>query len=792
MRKVLLPILLLWFSAVAFGQTVNVTADAKSILAGAQSSRIKLCLSLVDVTGQVVGDAHVVGVGVIVPQEACVTPDANGHFSTTAYANDSVTSGGATNTTLYRAEWLYNGSPVAGAVYQFLLADGSEDLNTKSPANVVPLVTVVPTDATYMRIDAGNSPATGTWKFSNGVCYSYENGKAVVKVSAACGYTTWALALAACPSTGCILDGTAADTPLAMGAFDTGSNTKPVTVRLGRTLASGCFTATQITVRQGLDLGGVDILDSCLTSAGTNAQPILVIPQTNNNAITTKIHDLTINGLPGNTSQDGIFFDASTLTNAGTELTQYDNLIFSGFNGSSIHLKATLDGVSGSIGAIQGITLTNITATRPTGATGATQNALRIEGGVGQISLHNCWLNGATNDTGTNVFVGTTGTQAPYSIHFYDTTCQNGNCYLFDGGTSITTENDHFENIKGAYSLANTSQLLVGVNLKTPHINANVGVNAGNGYVINIPNTVTNADVTLDTPFVYSTPDNLVKNSAGNSASVHVRNVQTFNSSTPTNVYVSSGVTGTLAPTATVDLKCWDTVQATASGTSMTTFRSCKMPGESITIYATGGSIQFATGGNLSLGTQTSPMVVPSGDSATFMRVDAGTPAFVLTALSTKTLTNPVINGTLTGTGIATGTLKKGSGSGYTSASTTYVVVDATNLCYTVTIPTGWKLGIQVAGTAGTSTAAVAFSVALTDNGACSTANAGLLQEISTIGPSAGTAIPFAFSYMITGDGASHNIALQYKTSNGADSVLIGNSSASLTPTMAFTLFPAN
>jgi hypothetical protein len=138
-------------------------------------------------------------------------------------------------------------------------------------------------------------------------------------------------------------------------------------------------------------------------------------------------------------------------------------------------------------------------------------------------------------------------------------------------------------------------------------------------------------------------------------------------------------------------------------------------------------------------------------------------------------------------------TLKKGSGSGnYTSASTTYVVVDSTNLCYTVTIPTGFKLSAAVQGTIGSLTAAVQVSYALTDNAACSTANAGILQEDVAQSGATGTNTPFSLGWAITGDGASHNIALQYKTSAGADSVTIANASATLTPTMVFTLMPSN
>jgi hypothetical protein len=146
------------------------------------------------------------------------------------------------------------------------------------------------------------------------------------------------------------------------------------------------------------------------------------------------------------------------------------------------------------------------------------------------------------------------------------------------------------------------------------------------------------------------------------------------------------------------------------------------------------------------------------------------------------------------GTGTMGLTLKKGSGAGnYTNATTSYTVADSSNLCYTVTIPTGWKLGVSASGGLSTATAAVVAQAALTDNAACSTANAGILVESPPIqGSAIGVADTFALNWVITGDGASHNIALQFKTSNAADTASLINSSATITPTMKFELMPSN
>lgn len=146
------------------------------------------------------------------------------------------------------------------------------------------------------------------------------------------------------------------------------------------------------------------------------------------------------------------------------------------------------------------------------------------------------------------------------------------------------------------------------------------------------------------------------------------------------------------------------------------------------------------------------------------------------------------------GTAIMGLTLKKGSGGGnYTNATTAYTVADSTNLCFTVTIPTGWKLGVSASGALSTATAAVVAQAALTDNAACSTANAGILIETAPIqGAAIGIAAAFALDWVIAGDGAAHNIALQFKTSNAADTASLINSIATITPTMKFELMPSN
>jgi hypothetical protein len=134
-------------------------------------------------------------------------------------------------------------------------------------------------------------------------------------------------------------------------------------------------------------------------------------------------------------------------------------------------------------------------------------------------------------------------------------------------------------------------------------------------------------------------------------------------------------------------------------------------------------------------------------------------------------------------------TLKKGSGTGtdYTTTSTAYVAVDATNLAYTVTIPTGWKLAVNASGTAGVNTAVATVYAAIADGGTIVTEH----QLIPTNTLSANQLV-FSLSWAITGDGASHTVDLRFKTANAADSADIVNASSTNTASMVFTLMPSN
>ena len=159
--------------------------------------------------------------------------------------------------------------------------------------------------------------------------------------------------------------------------------------------------------------------------------------------------------------------------------------------------------------------------------------------------------------------------------------------------------------------------------------------------------------------------------------------------------------------------------------------------------------------------------------------------------LSNKTLTAPVVNGTPSGTGIATITAKSGTGGGdYTTASASYTDVDATNLALTVTVPVGWKLIATATGICGQATAITGIFIGIFDSVSATTAS-----SLDPVPAGTGSNLPFSTQRVITGDGMSHTVKLRYATANIADSAIIVNSTISgvpVIPQMVFTLQPSN
>jgi hypothetical protein len=149
---------------------------------------------------------------------------------------------------------------------------------------------------------------------------------------------------------------------------------------------------------------------------------------------------------------------------------------------------------------------------------------------------------------------------------------------------------------------------------------------------------------------------------------------------------------------------------------------------------------------------------------------------------TTLVWTMPASTGTLAL--VPTITLKKGSGAGnYTGTNTSFANVDGTNLSYTVTIPVGWKLSVQVNAAVFITTATAGVALAIVD---------GSVVVENQITATLNVTTASTLGWVINGDGASHTITLQAKTTVGADAWNIFNDTATRVPTMVFLLTPSN
>jgi len=438
-------------------------------------------------------------------------------------------------------------------------------------------------------------------------------------------YTSWATALAACPAAGCILDATSPKVPRTLGTFDVG--TKQVKVEFG---PFSNFTADHIVLRAGLWLQGIagSSAGTVIQSVGSNSQALLVIPAQNNiQVFNFKVDGIRFLAASGNTSQEGLLSDVSGCTNCNLNYGIFSNLWFLNFIGSSIHLKGrTVDALA----ANQFLLFQNVNALRPSG----TNPVLKMEGYAGQIHFDSCEFDGASNnDGGDNIYLGSgggTNTQVPNTIFFVNLTSQGGTVDVHvDGGQDIDIRL-HSEGTPGVLLVSNSSSgINVSANpiihLHDSLIAATSGTNSGNGYVVNITDTAIGGPrVVLENNLIGGNPDNIVKCANTNSCIFSGRN----------NFQILSGpaaaptvnVTPVQSPAATLDVKNWNHVVLTGSATSIATLRGSHLPGETVTFIVTGGTAQFATGGNLSLGSNPSPLIVHSGDSVTFTRLDIGTP----------------------------------------------------------------------------------------------------------------------------------------------------------------------
>jgi hypothetical protein len=127
--------------------------------------------------------------------------------------------------------------------------------------------------------------------------------------------------------------------------------------------------------------------------------------------------------------------------------------------------------------------------------------------------------------------------------------------------------------------------------------------------------------------------------------------------------------------------------------------------------------------------------------------------------------------------------MKSGTNAGdYSSASGSFVNVDSSNLSYTVVIPVGSKLAIIASG----DISAPAIGTSVTTLVAIADGGTQLVQTLMQDSNGDPSQTSFSLAWIITGDGASHTITLQYEKGGGSASNAIIRNSLGVIPTMLF------
>jgi hypothetical protein len=131
--------------------------------------------------------------------------------------------------------------------------------------------------------------------------------------------------------------------------------------------------------------------------------------------------------------------------------------------------------------------------------------------------------------------------------------------------------------------------------------------------------------------------------------------------------------------------------------------------------------------------------------------------------------------------------IKQGSASGtdYTTNSTSFEQVDATNLLYTATVPLGTKVKITAIGTAAVSIPHQYCTVGIGIDGIV--VNAQQYQSAGAGLPSQGVV---TVDWVFVGDGNSHTFDLRFESNSGGNTASLINGS-NVFPTMVFEMYPS-
>jgi hypothetical protein len=416
-------------------------------------------------------------------------------------------------------------------------------------------------------------------------------------------------AIAACPSSGCIIYAVSPNVNLNLGTIDPGS--KAVTIYLG----PFTYTVNQITLRSGLKIIGMGIATTLQSVSGNN--PVFVIPQASYSpAVNVVLSGFHVKGSAGNTSEDGFLLDTSSTVSSGLWYSSFTDIYIDGFAGIGLHIRGPNNGWQS---LSQWVVFTDVIVIRNAGG----GNGLRMEGGAFELRFENCQVDGKTTGDGTNIYIGgATGGPAmagfPNSIMFEGLVSQQAaTAVQIDGVANLTFHESHHEHLWGAYQINDTHNIWnQGVTIEDSYFAADVGVNSGSGYLLNVTTTLA-AGISFRHNTVWGAPDSMVK--ATNLSSITYKDNWWTGWAAGINVPTTSGITTQMSPAATINIYGVHSVGLSSSPAPIATIQSTLGPGETVTFFAVSGPFTLSSTGNINLMGATSVTV---NGSITFVRDD--------------------------------------------------------------------------------------------------------------------------------------------------------------------------
>lgn len=455
--------------------------------------------------------------------------------------------------------------------------------------------------------------------------YSWVDATQFSSIQAAINSTT-------CVSAGCVIDARGVQGNVGNGGnIDPWSNGTPKTV----TILFGPYTygISTITIRPSLRIFGVGSGSGLVLGMKTQQATIL---QETNNATTTPFV-MASGAIPGVVFEGFIVYGYGASYSAGNSTPAF-NLTASGSGGGcmfctfrdvgALYFSGGSQGVFTFVGSAtsgvaqinQYIIMENVrTVRQPSGS-----YALYIAGANGQMYFTDCEFDGQASTDGTNVYIGVVASGnngVPYSLSFRGLTSQSAALAVnINGGYHIRFEQSHHEALSlGAYNITSPGNLWnSGIVIDSSFFAANVGVPSG--YDVNVATAM--ADLIFSHNLILGQPGHVI---AGTNLDTVTYTDNSYNPASNMSP-VTSGITPGYAPANTVNVGRYHVVMMQPGSTPIQNIVSQLGPGETVTFTSnvgyTGQTFEFVTGGNLSIGSNASPLVVKSPDAVTFMRSD--------------------------------------------------------------------------------------------------------------------------------------------------------------------------